>query len=323
MKIERIEEYAEDMEQEAVRLSEKKQEVEKKMEALCQAVSRIQADAQMLSILKEKQDTVKGDQEKIKQETRVLKAKLKEVETSLSEMEKETEDSESVLCELEKIGEDVDAGKCVLEERRREIEASRASLQAVRQTLGMKEHSAEPIPPSQHLPTEKMGVFEGDRGNSAFRPHNRDVRLLMKEYGQEKVEYKNGFPDFSPFAILETPWGKMDTTVEIGHMTGQRENARWEYGRRKDSHDIRTDLGNYAQADVALCQKINERVKGTGVELTPKDIVTFREKNFTWHECEDGKTMQLIPTKIHDTCRHTGGAAEKKYEMAWGSVYLY
>jgi hypothetical protein len=30
---------------------------------------------------------------------------------------------------------------------------------------------------------------------------------------------------------------------------------------------------------------------------------------FTWHHVQDGKTMQLIPTKIHDQFPHTGGAS--------------
>lgn len=30
---------------------------------------------------------------------------------------------------------------------------------------------------------------------------------------------------------------------------------------------------------------------------------------FTWHHVEDGRTMLLIPTKVHNAVRHTGGAA--------------
>jgi hypothetical protein len=30
---------------------------------------------------------------------------------------------------------------------------------------------------------------------------------------------------------------------------------------------------------------------------------------YTWHHVEDGKTMQLVPTWLHDEVRHTGGAA--------------
>ena len=37
-----------------------------------------------------------------------------------------------------------------------------------------------------------------------------------------------------------------------------------------------------------------------GVQSTPK--------GYTWHHLEDGKTMILIPTELHDAYRHTGGA---------------
>lgn len=145
------------MEQEAVRLSEQKTETEKKEEALSQALSRVWEDAQMLSLLQEKRDVVRGEQEKIEQETRALKTKIKETESALLELEAETEDSESVLWELEKLGEDVRGGKEILEERRQMIEASRVSLQEIKKMLGMAEESVEPTPPSKH--TVQNGMF--------------------------------------------------------------------------------------------------------------------------------------------------------------------
>ena len=39
----------------------------------------------------------------------------------------------------------------------------------------------------------------------------------------------------------------------------------------------------------------------------------YREEHgLTWHHHQDGETMLLIPTKIHDAVRHTGGVATKK-----------
>ena len=31
--------------------------------------------------------------------------------------------------------------------------------------------------------------------------------------------------------------------------------------------------------------------------------------NYTWHHCEDGRTMQLVPSDVHDAVKHTGGEA--------------
>ena len=52
--------------------------------------------------------------------------------------------------------------------------------------------------------------------------------------------------------------------------------------------------GNYKK-DAAVANK------SMGYSKTPAGYV--------WHHVEDGKTMQLIPSSIHDECRHTGGAA--------------
>lgn len=36
-------------------------------------------------------------------------------------------------------------------------------------------------------------------------------------------------------------------------------------------------------------------------------------KGYTWHHVEDGRTMQLIPQRLHNAVRHTGGCAIIKY----------
>ena len=41
-----------------------------------------------------------------------------------------------------------------------------------------------------------------------------------------------------------------------------------------------------------------------------------------WHECADGKTMQLVPTAIHDACRHSGGVSTMRTVGAYGDVRL-
>jgi len=33
------------------------------------------------------------------------------------------------------------------------------------------------------------------------------------------------------------------------------------------------------------------------------------KNRLTWHHNEDGITMELVPTDIHDAARHTGGVA--------------
>lgn len=162
-----------------------------------------------------------------------------------------------------------------------------------------------------NLPTQKTGTFLGERGNSDFIPNSEKAQAKLKEYGTDHVTYKNGYPDFSPFThtrddILGDVYGE----VGIGHMTEDRANPAYEFGHRSNGHAETEDLGNFAQADNELAKKMNAQ---NGTNLTGKDIQDYRERNgLTWHEKEDGKTMQLIPREIHDGCRHSGGVATMK-----------
>ncbi len=176
----------------------------------------------------------------------------------------------------------------------------------------------EPVKQSPHLP-KKSGTFSGEIGNSAFVPNDSAALAKMQEFGANSVPYVNYDADFSAFTKHDSPWGIVDGKVEIGHMTGQRANGTWEFGRRPagTSHDPTYDLGNFAQADNAVAKQF----EGSGI--TGKDIEKFRSDNhLIWHESADGKTMMLVPEEIHKACPHSGGVSEMKYRMAWGDVRL-
>lgn len=184
--------------------------------------------------------------------------------------------------------------------------------------ISINPNLADPVHNSTHIP-KTAGVFLSEPGNSEFRPNDSAIRKLIGEYSRETVDYINGEPDFSPFAVHDSPWGKIDCQVEIGHMTDQRENPPWEFGRRPNgtSHDPAYDLGNYAQADNSLLEIIHE----TNPDATIEDVVAFRkDNNLTWHETADGKTMQLVPTKVNAAFPHSGGVSEMEYRMAWGDI---
>lgn len=102
---------------------------------------------------------------------------------------------------------------------------------------------------------------------------------VKNEAGQYGVVYKDGIPDFSPYAIGE---------VKTANMTGERDGKG----------------GNYEQADEQLA-------KQWGCE--PEQVADWRKKhNYTWHELNDIKTMQLVPFELNKTCRHIGGTSEAK-----------
>lgn len=179
----------------------------------------------------------------------------------------------------------------------------------------------EPEHTELHIPTEKTGEFSDEVGNSEFKPYSQDALDKMKEFGRETVEYKDGYPDFEPFTGHSSDWGMIDGQVEIGHMTDNRQNSSWEFGRRPNgkSHEPNYDLGNFAQADNAVAEKLREN----NPNIKGEDIEKYRIQNkLIWHECADGKTMQLVPKEIHEACRHSGGVSEQKYRMAYGDITM-
>lgn len=169
----------------------------------------------------------------------------------------------------------------------------------------------EPKPESMHLPSITTGLFLGDRGNSEFVPISQRALETMQQYGRCSVEYKNGYPDFSPFTEHETDWGKMKCIVEIPNMTQHRTNPKLESGARRPrgaGHDPIFEIGNYAQADNALAMKFKD------MGITGGDIEKYRTKNkLVWHECPDTATMMLVSQTIHEACPHSGGVSQKKY----------
>ena len=126
--------------------------------------------------------------------------------------------------------------------------------------------------------------WAGQRGESLCRSDSEEVKPHLEKVGVNGVDYSDCIPDFSPFS-------KGD--VEIPKMSETR------YGNN----------GNFMQADIALAEK-----KG----CTPQDVANWREANkYTWHECNDRKTCQKIPSVINGKFGHLGGVAECKRDKAW------
>lgn len=188
-----------------------------------------------------------------------------------------------------------------------------------------------------HLPTENNGTIEGDResGNFSFTPNSQEAREALAQYGRSSVEYVDTEAQFSPFTQHESPFGLLDCEVQIAHMTTSRHNPAWEYGDRRPagtSHDVNYDIGNFAQADNALVDQAIERNPSLIEGLSPDEIASLRAEmakeieswrtssGLTWHECQDGVTMQLVPTVIHNACRHSGGVSTMRTVQAYGDV---
>ena len=142
--------------------------------------------------------------------------------------------------------------------------------------------------------------FEGIRGESKCilkPPPNQQLKELLDEVGIDGIEYRNAVPDFSPTAKAQ---------VEINYMLGGTGN----YGGKARK-------ANFDQSDQKLADQLNnspEFAKQFGMEsgnISSRDIKKYREINkLTWHELNDVKTMQLVPTEINRDFGHLGGVGE-------------
>lgn len=136
------------------------------------------------------------------------------------------------------------------------------------------------------------GSWEGERGNSTWRPDRNDVPKnpktnpegktwgqILDKYGIDGIPFRDGEPDFSSVS---------KGTVQIDNFTENR------YGKG----------GNFDQA----CEKLAEQRGCTKEEVKQ----WMKENGYTWHERSDCRTMDKVPTEVHGNIRHEGGISEKK-----------
>lgn len=140
------------------------------------------------------------------------------------------------------------------------------------------------------------GKWSGDRGESMFIPTADRVRKILRSKGLKGIEYKNGIPDFGPIA---------EAKVIIQGMSQHRHSLIGENDERI--------VGNYEKADIECAKTWNHERRDGKDDWTHQDVKKWREANgYTWHEHNDMKTCSLVPTEVHEACRHLGGVSEIK-----------
>ena len=140
------------------------------------------------------------------------------------------------------------------------------------------------------------GKWSGDRGESMFVPTDDRLRELLQSKGVEGINYKDAIPDFGPIA---------EAKVTIQGMSQHRLSQMGENGERI--------VGNYEKADIECAKAWNLEQRDGKEDWTNKDVKKWRVANgYTWHEHNDMKTCYLVPTEVHDVCRHLGGVSEIK-----------
>ena len=162
---------------------------------------------------------------------------------------------------------------------------SKTFLQSIREydkPLGAMCESSKNNPIEGH-----GGHWKGERGDSEWRPdgdyipgksnpEGKTWKEILEKYGIEDIPFKDGEPDFREICKGE---------VEIEPFS-----------------DARTD--NFDKADIALAKQ-----RG----CSPEEVAKWRKENgYTWHERKDMKTMQKVPSEVHNNIPHSGGISEAK-----------
>lgn len=134
------------------------------------------------------------------------------------------------------------------------------------------------------------GSWDGERGNSDWypdeeytpgdrngtNPDNKTWGEILDQYEVDKIPFNDGEPDFSEVS---------KATVKVEDFSSDRD-------------------ANFDQADEKLAQEW---------KCEPEEITVWRKENkYTWHECRDCETMQLVPTEVHGNIPHSGGVAVAK-----------
>lgn len=184
----------------------------------------------------------------------------------------------------------------------------------------------------RQTPRADSGRWEGLRGESKCRPFSAESQAALASKGIDGITYQDGEPDFSPLS---------ESTVKIGNMNAERFSKNVRYGRdsslttygsydqdgnpikREDPHKVDKNSlseinmkyanpGNFNQADILTAQKWNEE-KRDGKAWRAEDVKEYRqEHDLTWHECNDGETMMLVPSAVNSDFGHLGGVGEMK-----------
>ena len=129
------------------------------------------------------------------------------------------------------------------------------------------------------------GEWSGDRGESNYTPSDEEIQKILGKYDEKSITYKDGIPDFSEVA---------EATVEIKNMSEDRPE-------------------NFRQCDEKCAEQWNKKERNGRTDWTARDVKEWRQANaYSWHERNDLKTCDLVPTQVNAYFGHLGGVSECK-----------
>ena len=134
----------------------------------------------------------------------------------------------------------------------------------------------------------KNGWVKGERGDGQWDPKQSGladdkVKRIESVTGGKPVSFKDGHPDFS------------DDVHQAKGADGQAVPA---------SVQIQLDRNGAREVDFDAARAAMAEKLGVREYSEPK--------GFTWHHKEDGTTMELVPSALHNNVPHSGGVSIAK-----------
>lgn len=178
-------------------------------------------------------------------------------------------------------------------------------------------------------------VWQGDSNNSKRIPSSlgSPVAKELASFGVDGIEYKEGIVDFSPVSKYEIPFDDQEGLYKsIGSMPiGKLMTDDGFKSRDQFNGAIRTVWQGLAK------KQLVERLKNdpefasdfqsrTGINLEAAGSVSglskeLRRVGLTMHETPDCSRIQLVPTIIHDTFKHSGGTSSMLERLLSGDMH--
>jgi hypothetical protein len=128
------------------------------------------------------------------------------------------------------------------------------------------------------------GKWDGERGNSKWKPGNESIIRELGDYGIDGINYQDGFPDFTPIQVFEC---KLPNKLYEGKDNAQFSECNFALlDHLKDHHEC---VSNFDDTQLGLIAS------------------GYNPSGYTWHHDVKEGRMQLVSTPIHNSCGHYGG----------------
>jgi len=132
----------------------------------------------------------------------------------------------------------------------------------------------------------------GQRGESKFVPDDPDVQKTLQDNGVDGINYNDCYPDMSPVSKFDAYLDPED------YLKSDRDQFQMCNDSLADAVLPDPDTGEIENPELAA-------------QFTPDQLADIEAGDtpdgYTWHHDVDSGHMQLVPTDVHQACRHAGG----------------